>query len=398
MAKNSIGQFIAALRKANGMTQQDVADRLNVSNKAVSRWERDECAPDLSIIPALAEMFGVSCDELLKGERNRENNTFEKKEAKVDKQVKTLINRTLLGFKTLIWMALAVAIIGLISMFGISYGFYSPVIAFAVMLLFEACALAISIVALSRTKGVKTDNELFEMADDTQLEQFNRELGSFSFWTFYIILSVVIISLPFIIVTSDYINSVITPYTYFTVFFGGIVLILALVYFKCKTPYMNWVASGEITLKGKTVNSNKIKWLNVVQIGLTIFAGVLFVFAPYFESSKGDSIWYAVTCNMGLVLLVISIVYFIIVIAKNKEDRKSLFLTGIRNIALLPATLIVANMHSVGWTGIDEEHSFTRIDIWLEEYFFYAITYCCIVFVVFALIGVYLNRTNHKDK
>lgn len=44
MAKNTMGQFIAALRKANGMTQQDLAERLNVSNKAVSRWERDECA------------------------------------------------------------------------------------------------------------------------------------------------------------------------------------------------------------------------------------------------------------------------------------------------------------------------------------------------------------------
>ena len=69
MTKKSIGQFIAALRKANGMTQQEVADRLNVSNKAVSRWERDECAPDISVIPALAEMLGVTCDELLKGER-----------------------------------------------------------------------------------------------------------------------------------------------------------------------------------------------------------------------------------------------------------------------------------------------------------------------------------------
>ena len=70
MTKNTIGQFIAALRKANGMTQQEVADRLSVSNKAVSRWERDECAPDLSVLPALAEMFGVTCDELLRGERN----------------------------------------------------------------------------------------------------------------------------------------------------------------------------------------------------------------------------------------------------------------------------------------------------------------------------------------
>ena len=109
MAKNTIGQFIAALRKANGLTQQDVADRLNVSNKAVSRWERDECAPDLSVIPALAEMFGVTCDELLKGERISAPVSPDRKEPKVDKQVKALINRSLSGFKTLICIALAVA-------------------------------------------------------------------------------------------------------------------------------------------------------------------------------------------------------------------------------------------------------------------------------------------------
>lgn len=142
MAKNTIGQFIAALRKANGLTQQDVADRLNVSNKAVSRWERDECAPDLSVIPALAEMFGVTCDELLKGERISAPVSPERKEPKVDKQVKALINRSLSGFKTLICIALAVACVGIICMFGISYGFYRPAIGFAVMLLFEVCAFA----------------------------------------------------------------------------------------------------------------------------------------------------------------------------------------------------------------------------------------------------------------
>ena len=102
MPKNSIGQFIAALRKANGMTQQEVAERLNVSNKAVSRWERDECAPDLSLIPAIAEMFGVTCDELLKGERILDVSPQEKKEPKVEKQIRNLINRTLSDFKTLI--------------------------------------------------------------------------------------------------------------------------------------------------------------------------------------------------------------------------------------------------------------------------------------------------------
>lgn len=54
MEKKTIGGFIAALRKANGMTQKDLAERLNVSDKTVSRWERDEGAPDLSVIPVIA--------------------------------------------------------------------------------------------------------------------------------------------------------------------------------------------------------------------------------------------------------------------------------------------------------------------------------------------------------
>ena len=69
MEKKTIGGFIAALRKANGMTQKDLAERLNVSDKTVSRWERDDGAPDLAAIPAIAEIFGVTCDELLRGER-----------------------------------------------------------------------------------------------------------------------------------------------------------------------------------------------------------------------------------------------------------------------------------------------------------------------------------------
>ena len=69
MERKTIGSFIAVLRKAQGMTQRQLAEKLNVSDKTVSRWERDEGCPDLSLIPVLAEIFSVSCDELLRGER-----------------------------------------------------------------------------------------------------------------------------------------------------------------------------------------------------------------------------------------------------------------------------------------------------------------------------------------
>lgn len=70
MEKKTIGKFISVLRKANGMTQRDLADKLFVSDKTVSRWECDECTPDLTLIPAIAEIFGITTDELLRGERN----------------------------------------------------------------------------------------------------------------------------------------------------------------------------------------------------------------------------------------------------------------------------------------------------------------------------------------
>ncbi len=63
-----IGRFLAALRKDKGYTQQNVADMLNISNKTVSRWEQGAGYPEVTIIPALAEIYGVTTDELLAGE------------------------------------------------------------------------------------------------------------------------------------------------------------------------------------------------------------------------------------------------------------------------------------------------------------------------------------------
>ena len=70
MEKKTIGKFIAALRRASGMTQRELGEKLFVSDKTVSRWECDECTPELSLIPVIAEIFGITTDELLRGERN----------------------------------------------------------------------------------------------------------------------------------------------------------------------------------------------------------------------------------------------------------------------------------------------------------------------------------------
>ena len=62
------GKLIAKLRKKQGLTQQQLAYKLNLSNKTISKWESGNGSPDISNLPVLAEVLGISVDELLKGE------------------------------------------------------------------------------------------------------------------------------------------------------------------------------------------------------------------------------------------------------------------------------------------------------------------------------------------
>lgn len=64
----TMGMLIASLRKAQGMTQAELAERMQVTDKAVSKWERDLSCPDIHSLPKLAEVLQVSAEELLQGE------------------------------------------------------------------------------------------------------------------------------------------------------------------------------------------------------------------------------------------------------------------------------------------------------------------------------------------
>ena len=67
--KMTLGAFIAHLRKEKELTQKQLSEILGVSDKTVSHWEREESAPDISILPFLAGTLGITVDELLAGER-----------------------------------------------------------------------------------------------------------------------------------------------------------------------------------------------------------------------------------------------------------------------------------------------------------------------------------------
>ena len=65
MKKQTFGSMIAEFRKKKGMTQVELAEKMGVTDKAVSKWERDLSFPDVNTIPRLAEIFNVTVDELM---------------------------------------------------------------------------------------------------------------------------------------------------------------------------------------------------------------------------------------------------------------------------------------------------------------------------------------------
>ena len=71
----SIGETIASLRKQKGMTQNELAEKMNVTDKAVSKWERDLSCPDINTISKLADILDVSVEELLKAKKKENSNT-----------------------------------------------------------------------------------------------------------------------------------------------------------------------------------------------------------------------------------------------------------------------------------------------------------------------------------
>lgn len=139
MEKKTIGAFIASLRKVSGMTQKDLAEKLSVSDKTVSHWERDESAPDLSLIPVIAEIFGVTCDELLRGERIKY--VSEEPSGKTEKQLKYLLERSRTKLRTHSMISLGLSIAGMFTALLCNFGFNLAYVGFIVGCIFWAAAI-----------------------------------------------------------------------------------------------------------------------------------------------------------------------------------------------------------------------------------------------------------------
>ncbi len=73
----SIGSLISSKRKEKNMTQNDLALKLNVTDKAVSKWERDICFPDVALLPEIAEILDLNLEDLILGRKRTSSNLFD---------------------------------------------------------------------------------------------------------------------------------------------------------------------------------------------------------------------------------------------------------------------------------------------------------------------------------
>lgn len=177
MEKKTIGGFIAALRKANGMTQKDLADRLNVSDKTISRWERNDGDPDLSVIPVIAEIFGVTCDELLRGERKSPEERAEPLDCadttpKGEKQRQRLLKATLSQYKSQTYIAMGVSVAGFIVALICNLAFLKAVLGFLCGAIFFAASIVCQAIFLNRSFLSVEDAGL----DETDLSVFRKSV------------------------------------------------------------------------------------------------------------------------------------------------------------------------------------------------------------------------------
>ncbi len=133
MERKSIGTFIAALRRANGMTQKDLAEKLNVSDKAVSRWERDESLPDLMLLPVIADIFHITVDELLRGERKTEDEQEAAPDpARLKKQTKRVLTVQLNRLRSSNCIAIYIGALGVMAAIVCNFGFSRGLIGFCI--------------------------------------------------------------------------------------------------------------------------------------------------------------------------------------------------------------------------------------------------------------------------
>ncbi len=147
------------------MTQQEVADKLNVSNKTVSKWERDEGCPEIMMLPAIAELYSVTVDEILRGERMAKISQQEYDDSKSKERIKYLIEKATAKFTNHSIIAIVLGVVALILSYTVSDIIYNHNflwVGYVIILLLLAASFAIVLVAVNSVVSSLYNEDIVE--------------------------------------------------------------------------------------------------------------------------------------------------------------------------------------------------------------------------------------------
>lgn len=167
--KSGIGEFLSILRKSKGLTQQEVADALGVSNKTVSSWETGASCPDIGMLPAIAELFGVTCDELLRGERLPAAEPGARTEEKREKALARMLARLKNAAAISCWVSAGLYIVALVVTLLIGSAASESLIGFFVGLLFVLGGVFVNLIHYKSLRYQLTQDDFESAAVDDSL-------------------------------------------------------------------------------------------------------------------------------------------------------------------------------------------------------------------------------------
>lgn len=225
-----MGSFLSALRKAKGLSQMELAERLNVSDKTVSRWERGKGSPDLCLIPVLADIFEVTSDELLRGERINPVKTSPEDLRKQDqvsrKQSKRLLRLQESRFKNRSLLALGILFTGLLAAMICNFGFLRASLGFFLAVFLYGAGILLEILFLNTAWTGSLDESLDSKEADAYKRSVTRRV-KFVFYTGVLLLAV---TLPLILAGGPYLGLNAGSWFSWSLLFGGLALVALFIF------------------------------------------------------------------------------------------------------------------------------------------------------------------------
>lgn len=152
---NNLGERLYELRKDKKLSQEEVAEKLNVTRQTISKWETDQSMPDFDKVVPLCELYGITPDELfieLKEKETSKNTEFvidlEEEKQRASKRAKRIAISVVLYFLGVVWIMISIPVMNI-----------NPIVASAIFLLICAVATSIIVYVCIRYKKIKTPEE-----------------------------------------------------------------------------------------------------------------------------------------------------------------------------------------------------------------------------------------------